>query len=60
MLRQSYLTSSSLTAFGGIDYLTELKSLLANGMNTSFIRTLKIDISTIYDIPAVHCSSLRE
>lgn len=58
MMRQSYLTSSSVTAFSGVDYLTQLKPVLANGISTYFIRTLKIEVSIIYDVPTVRCSSL--
>lgn len=59
-MRQSYLTSSSLMAFSGIDYLTQLKFVLANDINTYVIRTLKTEVCIIYDIPTVHWGSLTE
>lgn len=47
-------------AFSGIEYLTQLKSVLANDINTYLIGTLKIEVSIISDIPTMQCSSLSE
>lgn len=46
--------------FSAVGYLTQLKSILANGINTYFVGTLKIEVSIIYNIPTVYCSSLPE